>query len=205
MEPPVPSKPGTAAALATQPEKWVDLYGDTLYGYALARLQDPSVAEDLVQETFLAALGALKNFRGHSSIKTWLTGILKHKIMDHLRRKYRQAPRDYGAPDGRDRDGFFDEHGAWKLKPTNWSADPYRLVQQQQFMETLFKCLAGLSDQAARAFVLREMEGMSTEDLCKVLEISATNSWVILHRARMKLRRCLEVNWFDTGEKRSRK
>ena len=201
MEMPITSKPGTAPGPATQPEKWVDLYGDVLYGYALSRLQDPSTAEDLVQETFLAALGAFKNFRGHSSIKTWLTGILKHKIMDHLRRKYRQAPRDHGTPDGRDRDGFFDEHGAWKLKPTHWNADPHRLVQQQQFMETLFKCLAGLSEQAARAFVFREMEGMSTDELCKVLEISATNSWVILHRARMKLRQCLEVNWFGTGEK----
>jgi RNA polymerase sigma-70 factor (ECF subfamily) len=195
MELPVTPKPGTA------PEKWVDLYGDALYGYALSRLQDPSVAEDLVQETFLAALGALKNFKGHSSIKTWLTGILKHKIMDHLRRKYREAPREYAEPDGQNRDGFFDEHGAWKRKPTKWAADPHRLVQQQQFMETLFKCLAGLSEQAARAFVFREMEGMSTEELCKVLEISATNSWVILHRARMKLRHCLEVNWFATEEK----
>jgi len=201
----VTSKLETAHDPATQPEAWVDLYGDALYGYALSRLQDPSVAEDLVQETFLAALGALKNFRGQSSIKTWLTGILKHKIMDHLRRKYREVSREYADPDGQNRDGFFDEHGAWKLKPTKWSADPHRLVQQQQFMETLFRCLAGLSEQAARAFVFREMDGMSTEELCKVLEISATNSWVILHRARMKLRHCLEINWFGTKKKRNRK
>ncbi len=179
----------------------MDLYADALYGYALARLHDPSVAEDLVQETFLAALGGMAHFRGGSSVRTWLTGILKHKIMDHLRRKYREGPRRDTAPDGREFEGFFDEHGAWKRKPTRWAADPHRLVQQQQFMETLFECLAGLSERAANAFIFREMEGMTTDELCKLLDISATNCWVILHRARMKLRHCLEVNWFgNTGK-----
>ena len=185
---------------ALQPEKWVDLFGDTLYGYALSRLQDPSAAEDLVQETFLAALGGFKNFRGRSSVRTWLNALLKHKIVDHLRQKYREMPRENIEPAGRASDGPFNESGEWKIKPTRWAADPHRLFQQRQFMETLFRCLAGLSERAAKAFVFREMDGMSTDELCKVLEISATNSWVILHRARMQLRQCLQLNWFETGD-----
>ncbi len=186
------------------PENWVDRYADALYGYALSRLHDPSAAEDLVQETFLAALAGVARFRGGSSVRTWLTGILKHKVMDHLRRKYREGPRRNIASDGREREGFFDEHGAWKRKPARWAADPHRLVQQQQFMETLFGCLAGLPERAASAFIFREMEGMTTDELCKLLDVSATNCWVILHRARMKLRHCLEINWFgNAGKERS--
>ena len=200
MKLPAAKMPQTAPSTDLEPESWVDLYGDALYGYALARLHDPSVAEELVQETFLAALAGLSHFQGRSSVRTWLTGILKHKIIDHLREKYREGLRQQVAPDGRTREGFFDEHGAWKHKPTRWSADPHRLVQQRQFMETLFACLAELSDRASRAFILREMEGLTTGELCKLLDISATNCWVILHRARMKLRRCLEINWFERAE-----
>lgn len=194
-----PSNPPVAA---DPPETWVAHYGDYLYGYALARVQNPSAAEDLVQETLLAALKAFENFKGRSALKTWLTGILKHKIIDHLRRKYREEPLQDKDADQVQVQEMFDKKGNWLLKPPRWRADPQQLFEQKEFMKTLFACLADIPERAAKAFVMREIDGLDTQEICKVLDISATNSWVILHRARLLLRHCLEVNWFSADGKR---
>ncbi len=196
------STPSNPQVAADPPETWVARYGDYLYGYALARVRNPSAAEDLVQETLLAALKAFANFRGRSALKTWLTGILKHKIIDHLRRKYREEPLqdvDAGLAQAQE---MFDKKGAWLLKPGRWRADPQHLFEQKEFMETLFACLADIPERGAKAFIMREIDGLDTREICKLLDISATNSWVILHRARLLLRRCLEVNWFSANGKR---
>lgn len=184
----------------TQPDFWVDRYGDYLFSYAVQRVNDRVAAEDIVQDTFLAALGAWKNFKGQSKVRTWLTGILKHKIIDYFRKKYRELPQDHIELTADLANTEFDEKGEWKNKPSKWSHDPRKLLEQREFMEIIHKCIAGLSSRLASAFTLRELEDESTEQICKVLNISSTNCWVMLHRARSLMRRCLEKKWL--GAKR---
>lgn len=179
------------------PETWVDQYGDYLYCYALPRVQDPSVAEDLVQETFLAALTARTSYAGRASARTWLTGILKHKIVDYFRKNWRERPEPVPELNPDDTDSDFDARGNWRLKPARWKANPLKLYQQKLFFKVLNQCLSHLPARLAKVFVLREMEGLDTKEICKVLKISPTNCWVMLHRARNGLRKCLEVDWFD--------
>ncbi len=179
------------------PETWVDQYGDYLYRFALARIKDQAMAEDLVQETFLAALHGRKSFKGHSAFKTWLSAILKHKIVDYLRKKNREQAIDDIDTVTETVDGFFHNNGSWKIRPGNWDHNPSKIYEQREFMDTFFKCLAELPDRLSKAFVLREMEGYSTKEICNALQVSSTNSWVMLHRARMFLRRCLELFWFN--------
>ena len=182
---------------AIDPELWVDQYGDYLFAFTLSRLVDRTTAQDVVQETFVSALHTMKNFKGHSSERTWLTSILKHKILDHFRKKQREkSPHDLGVQQDNVQQ-FFDEKGHWKEGPSKWDTNPKKLLEQKEFLRILHTCLEELSSRVAKTFVLREIEGLNTDEICKVLNISATNYWVILHRARMLLRRCLELNWFD--------
>lgn len=180
----------------TAPSGWVDRYGDSLFRYAMLRLRDRSAAEDLVQETFIAALKNRGSFSGNSAESTWLVGILKHKIIDHFRRQAREAPpkeedlRDH--PDS----GQFDGTGHWSTGPTDWGGDPADLYREKKFLDQFRECLAGLSPNHANAFTLREIEGASAPEICKILNVSETNLYVILHRARAQLRRCLEARWF---------
>jgi RNA polymerase sigma-70 factor, ECF subfamily len=184
------------------PSEWVGQYGDYLFRYAMLRLRDRSTAEDLVQETFLAALKDRGSFSGNSSESTWLTGILKHKIADHFRRQAREAPlvdsdlREHPDP------STFDGSGHWIFGPTEWGGNPADLYREKKFLDQFTKCLADLSPNHANAFTLREIEGAGTGEICKVLNVTETNLWVILHRARMQLRRCLEIHWFkkSTGK-----
>jgi len=186
------------------PESWVDQYGDFLYRFSLSRTKDPSIAEDLVQETFLAALKARKNFQGRSSARTWLIAILKHKIVDHIRKQVREQASDkvesiYNAAANDPADTIFNDEGDWRIRPSKWSIDPMKLYEQKEFMDVLYHCLGELPKRQAEAVMMREIDGFSTEEICKVLNISATNSWVMLYRARMWLRQCLENNWLNTG------
>ncbi len=185
------------------PENWVDQYGDFLYRFTLSRIKDPSLAEDLVQETFLAALKARKNFQGRSTTRTWLIAILKHKIVDHIRKQVREQTSDKlesmsNATVNDPVDTSFNDEGDWRIRPSKWAIDPVKLYDQKEFLDVLYNCLGELPERQAEAFMMREIDGFSTEEICKVLNISATNSWVMLYRARMWLRRCLEDNWLNT-------
>lgn len=184
------------------PEAWVDRYGDYLFRFALSRVKDPGIAEDLVQETFLAALRGLQNFKRRSSGHTWLTAILKHKIVDYLRKKHREQVIEDIESVSETTDGFFKNSGSWKVQPAKWDINPAKIVEQHEFMDVLLKCLAQLPERLARAFMLREMEELSTEEICKSMQVTPTNSWVMLYRARVYLRKCLETTWFNktTGE-----
>jgi RNA polymerase sigma-70 factor (ECF subfamily) len=177
------------------PEVWVDQYGDILFRFALQGVRDVAVAEDLVQETFLAAMKAKDRFKGRSSEKTWLFGILKHKIIDHFRsKKFDQSDlniEDYAETT----DKFFSDNGKWQIQPTSWDINPVEAYEQKEFMDTFYQCLSEMPKRHADAFVYREIDGLSTEEICKVLGITASNCWVILYRARMLLRRCIEINW----------
>ena len=178
-------------------DEWVDLHGDMLYGYALKMVADPILAQDLVQETFLAALNSRKSFKKQSHEKTWFCGILKHKILDHLRHKYREMPGSDGDVTEKAVDAFFDNaSGMLKKMPASWQVHPSELIEKEEFWSALHTCLDHLPEKTRDAFKLRELEEEKTEDICKVLDITATNLWVILHRARVLMRSCLEKNWF---------
>ena len=183
------------AAIIDDPESWVDHYGDFLYRFALSRIKDPAVAEDLVQETFLAALRGRENFKGHSAGRTWLVAILKHKIVDYIRKKIREPSSDKIEVLTDQTDPDFNEQGEWQLRPSRWAVNPGRIYEQKEFLDVLYRCLAGVPERLAEAFMMREIDGLSTAEVCKALDITATNSWVMLYRARMSLRRCLEDSW----------
>lgn len=187
--------------LISEPETWVDQFGDYLYRYALSRIQNPSIAEDMVQETFLAALRKRENFKGLSSERTWLTSILKHKIIDHLRKMSREQPVDDIDSATDLSEDLFDEKGNWELRPSNWNVNPEKLVDRKEFWEIMDLCISDLSKRLALAFRLREIDGLNCNEICNVLKITPSNCWVMLYRARMSIRRCLEIKWFDVKGK----
>ena len=179
------------------PSEWVERYGDYLFRYTMLRLRDRSASEDLVQETFLAALKDRGSFSGGSSEATWLVGILKHKIADHYRHQAREAPLEDGDLREQSDPYPFDGLGHWVSGPADWGGNPADRYREKKFLDQFTKCLSGLSPNHANAFTLREIEGEDTRTICKVLNVSETNLWVILHRARMQLRQCLETRWFN--------
>ena len=164
---------------------------------AVLQLRDNDVAEDVVQDTLLAALQGASGFSGRSSLKTWLTGILKHKIVDVIRRKGREPA--FASLDEEsqleDLDALFDETGHWENPPADWG-NPESALSQQQFMDVMQMCLEKLPPNTARVFMMREVMELESEEICKELAITSTNLWVILYRARIALRQCLEQNWF---------
>jgi RNA polymerase sigma-70 factor (ECF subfamily) len=189
---------GTAGP-TSDPAAWVDLHGDALFRFAMLRVRDRERAEELVQETFLAALRGRAGFEGTSSERTWLIAILRRKIVDHVRRKAVQGT----SLDMHDRAGtpeaWFDGKGKWKEPVPEWPSDPASLVTNSEFRRALDECLSKLPPALLEAFALREAEQMESAEVCKVLGITPTNLWTQLHRARMSLRKCLESNWFLGG------
>ncbi|MEI6085290.1 MAG: sigma-70 family RNA polymerase sigma factor [Verrucomicrobiota bacterium] len=180
------------------PERWVVEHGDVLFRYALARVRDTAVAEDLVQDTFLAGWKNRQGFTGQSAERSWLIGILKHKIVDHIRHASLERAQFADEPLPARGGDQFDEAGHWKIAavPKTWADDAATTWERQEFWQVLDGCLEKLPPRTAQAFVLRELDGEAGEEVCKVLNISPTNFWVLLHRARMQLRQCLELNWF---------
>jgi RNA polymerase sigma-70 factor, ECF subfamily len=164
---------------------------------AVLQLRDNDLAEDVVQDTLVAALAGAQGFSGRSSLKTWLTGILKHKIIDAIRRKTRE-PAVASLDDEiqlEDMDALFDESGHWDNPPADWG-DPEAALSRTQFMDIMQFCLEKLPPNTARVFMMREVMELESAEICKELKITSTNLWVILYRARMALRQCLEQNWF---------
>jgi RNA polymerase sigma-70 factor (ECF subfamily) len=177
-----------------EPAEWLDRYGDTLYRYALVRLRRSHEAEEAVQETLLAALRTRWQFQGRSRPRTWLIGILKRKILDRLRAAARQA--DNADPDTLD--AWFDTTGHWRRPPRNWG-DPAAHAERSEFWRVVRSCMGKLPPRMAEAFTLRTLDDFGPTDVCRELAISPANLWVLLHRARLRLVRCLEIHWFDTG------
>lgn len=182
--------------MSAQVNEWVNEHGDYLYRFALARLRDTHQAEDVVQETFLAAVKS-NSFSGQSSARTWLTGILKHKIIDMQRKLFKEPTlSDLSQNDDAelDLDVFFDDSGHWADKPAEWDA-PDEALTQKQFLAILQTCVDKLPKKLASIYLMRDIHETENEEICKDLSITPTNAWVMLYRARMSLRKCLELNW----------
>ncbi len=184
------------------PGQWVDEHGDYLFRYAIVRLRDESLAEDCVQEALLSAMQSLGSYGGRSTERTWLTGILKHKIIDHFRKHSREVPLDPSETDLSEfdplfqRDDEFTNHWNDYLGPRIWQRSPDEALQEGEFFGVLQNCMSKLPERVASVFSLREMNGLETEEICEILSLSSSNFWVMMHRARMALRRCIEINWF---------
>lgn len=181
------------------PGRWLQEYGDALFHYALLRLRNSANAEDVVQETLLAAFQARASYSGRASEKTWLTAILKHKIIDFIRKQVRESTVDDinalsdATVDNRI-DDLFDARGQWIHPPQDWG-NPDKVLRNHQFFEIFEHCLEHLKPVQTQIFSLKELAGLSIEEVCKELDITATNCSVILFRARMGLRHCLENQW----------
>jgi RNA polymerase sigma-70 factor (ECF subfamily) len=172
-----------------------------LLKFARIQLRHDAAVEDVVQETLVALLEHPERFAGQSSLKTYAIGILKHKIVDVLRRGKREVAL-HTEHDGEDNatdmaafDALFDETGHFRETPPGWG-DPNAAYEQKQFFEILELCIERLPAKIAQIFMMREWLGLETEEICQELDVSATNAWVMLYRARMRLRECLQLNWF---------
>jgi len=192
------NNPPNAGASRVTPSA-IEQFRGYLMRYALLQLRDPTAAEDVVQETLLAAVEGSDRFSGKSAIKTWLTGILKHKIIDQMRRQSREQPLIQDDDDGRSEtdvvDALFRVDGHWQNAPVNWG-DPGKALENKKFWEIFEMCAKLMPVKTARVFMMREVMELSTDEICKELGITATNCWVMLHRARLSLRECLESRWF---------
>lgn len=178
-------------------DDWVDRYGDSLFHFAKARVKDRSIAEDLVQDTFVAAVQSKNQYKGNASEKTWLFSILKHKIVDHYRKEKNIVNVQDFIEDPDRIEAFFNAKGGWQKRPAHWSAHPGKVYETREFLDHFYRCLSGLPQQTADVFVRREIDGLSTGEICKIFSITENNCWVILYRARMLLRKCLEVVGFN--------
>ncbi len=187
-DPVVPSARPPAPA-----EQWLELFGDRLYGYALMRVRHSHLAEDLVQETLLAAVQSKDRFENRSATSTWLIGILKKKIADHFRKLHARQGADESIPEEQ---AAFDQRGRWKTKTVEWRGNPEQIAESNEFQSVLQSCLAKLPSTTTQIFIGRVVDGTQTAELCGQLDITPDHAWTLLHRARLGLRQCLTKNWF---------
>jgi RNA polymerase sigma-70 factor (ECF subfamily) len=178
------------------PNEWVDKHGDYLFNYAFSRVRNREISEDLVQDTFIAGLKAMNSFQGRSTELTWLVSILKRKIIDHYRKssvKKEIAVSTFSTPFIKD--GVFEGHWILDRAPKEWQSDLDDPINRAEFRSILDKCLDRLPENWKAVFVLKFMEDLNSEEICKELECTPSNLWVMLHRGRLKLRECIELNW----------
>lgn len=185
------------------PENWVKLYGDYLFNYAVSRVNNQQLALDLVQDTFLGALSAIKSFEGRSTEKTWLISILKRKIIDHYRKSSRnkeEALIDKNFNEDKEDLPFYSEgemQGYWRADrvPQDWNISTDKALENEELKAIIEKCISVLPEKFAAVFTLRVIEEITSDEVCKELGITASNFWVIMHRAKLQLRDCIENNW----------
>lgn len=175
------------------PSTWIDKYGDEMFRFTLLRVKEETHVDDIIQETILAALQAKESFEGRSTEKTWLFGILKNKIFEYYRetkKKYKYALelKDDGDPC----ESEFDGKGHWQALPFSWGIDPDKALENKQNYQVLSECIDGLSPKYRQLYVFREIEKQSAESICKDFDITSNNLWVILHRVRNLLKKCIE-------------
>ncbi|MFY0658577.1 MAG: sigma-70 family RNA polymerase sigma factor [Neptunomonas phycophila] len=173
-----------------------------LVTFTMLQIPDRNYAEDLVQDSIIAAIESIEKYEGKATFETWVYSILKYKLIDYIRQKKREQERFVSDENDVDIDSFFNNKAHWNVDdtPQQWH-NPEELHLRTHFWEVFDFCLLHLPSSTARVFALRELMEMETEEICDSLGISEQNCWTILHRARLKLRSCLERGWFlKTGE-----
>lgn len=198
---PVSPSSDTSQAVAEQIQRFFGEHRSDLVRFASLQLRDPAMAEDVVQETLIAVLQGHTELANRSSVKTWVFSILKRKVIDALRVRQREVPISQlgtGDEETESHDDLFDRHGFWtrEHRPNRW-VDTDDALEQQQFWRVLELCLDHLPERTSRVFMMRELLELETDEICRELAITTSNCWVILHRARMGLRLCLEETWFN--------
>jgi RNA polymerase sigma-70 factor (ECF subfamily) len=176
--------------------KWIDNYADYLYNYSISRVSNADLAKDLVQDTFFAGLKSAKNFQGKASERTWLVSILKRKIIDY----YRKINSKKGQAEVRM--SFYDDgenEGSWleERVPQSWDNASEKKIENEELKNQLESCIQKLPEKYAIVFRMKTVQEFETEEICKELGITSSNLWVIIHRARTQLRKCMEDNWFN--------
>lgn len=182
-------------SVGLDPQTWVDEYGDYLYRYAYSRLRDANAAEEVLQETFFAGVRAQHQYSGKGSERGWLLTILKRKIVDYIRMRNKHA----GVRGGEDPDPtthLFDQNGNWKDGAIRWNS-PDHAMESRELRSVVEQCLTHLPASQADVFTLSVMEEMPSEEICKELNITPSNFWVRLHRARIGLAKCVGTKWFQ--------
>ena len=185
-----------------KPQMWVEQHGNYLFNYAIVRVNDREKAEDLVQETFLAGLKAKDKFQGKSSERTWLISILKRKIIDTYRKQYSSKVSSMAEYEQDITDGdFYRTQGPFKghwlegKGPHSKSLLPEGEIEQGELREIIRWCIENLPPNLAAAFIMKMIDEADSDEICKELGITSSNLWVMLHRARLKMRTCLESKW----------
>lgn len=178
------------------PKKWLELYGTMLYQYALPRVNDSTLAEDLAQDTFLSALKGLAGFKGDASEKNWLFAIIKNKIIDYYRKKATENSL-ISMPDLQHTDNaWFNDDGGWadNKMPADWHT-ANNPAERKEIQKIISWCKEHLKTLQQQVFTLKYMEDLDSAEICKVLNISSSNYWVLIHRARLQMRDCVEKHW----------
>ena len=186
----------TATVHKLDPNKWIDNYSDYLFNYAIVRVNNHDLSKDLVQDTFFAGLKSAKNFQGKSTERTWLISILKRKIIDHYRKinsKKGQAEVRMSFYDNGDNEGNWLEERV----PQSWDNEAEKNIENDELKSALDSCIKNLPEKYRLVFLMKNVQHYETEEICNELGITASNLWVIIHRARHQLRKCLEDNWFS--------
>jgi len=182
--------------ITLNPNKWIDKYADYLFNYAIVRVNNSDLAKDLVQETFFAGLKSAKNFQGKSTERTWLISILKRKVIDHYRKinskKGQAEVRMNFYADGENEGNWLEER-----VPQSWDNTAEKTMENEELRSQIDICIDNLPEKYAMVFRMKTIQEFETEEICKELGITASNLWVIIHRARTQLRRCMEDNWFN--------
>lgn len=184
--------------MTLNPQQWVAAHADYLYAYAITRINDDELAKDLVQETFLAALEKVSNFEGKSSERTWLTAILKNKITDVYRKKSSGLKNITVKDAEKEQDDFFDqETGHWidDHGPVAFGIEDKDHLVNKEFEQILKSCMQKLPTLWMAVFTMKHIEDETTDTICAELKVTASNFWVIIHRAKLNLRACLQKNW----------
>ena len=179
------------------PGQWVEEYASILFKFTVSRIGDGDTAKDLVQDTFLSALKNTGTFRGEVSEKNWLFAILKNKIIDHYRGKAKSHVTSLHEHLEKESD-YFDEYGDWQqsARPQHWAVDYSQDIEKKDFYAILEACKGKLNELQNIVFTMKYLDDIDSEDICKELNISSSNYWVLIHRAKLQIRHCLEKNWF---------
>jgi len=185
----------------SSPAEWLDEYGDLMYRYAYLQLRSKEKAEDAVQDALFSAYRARDSFEGKSSVKTWLMTILRNKIIDIVRKDKRDRLVGVDNYDDPVVNANFNSLGIWSKWLNSWGSSPEDLYEHKGFLERVEACMEKLPDNLRQVFILRNVDDLSTDQICEMLDISPNNLWVMLYRGRLRMRECLDKNWFQVKSK----